>query len=155
MLHTYLGSTWCKAGRLSSLLDMCVDLSNILMNVCKSITYFIWWLSEFFYHCLRFIWVTFTLCSIYLHTCTLVLNHFPFRSASFGFFASNTRVARFFLIQTKPNWENKTKWPQTITNGQKSYQNGSKIFQIVIKYANIFHSKALQNLPKLVFLVLK
>jgi hypothetical protein len=27
--------------------------------------------------------------------------------------------------------------------------NGRKIFQMVIKYSNIFHSKAIQNLPKL------
>jgi hypothetical protein len=30
--------------------------------------------------------------------------------------------------------------------------NGRKIFQMIIKYHNIFHSKALQNLPKLGFL---
>jgi hypothetical protein len=33
--------------------------------------------------------------------------------------------------------------------------NGHKIFQMIIKYNNIFHSKALQNLPKLGFLVWK
>jgi hypothetical protein len=31
--------------------------------------------------------------------------------------------------------------------------NGLKIFQMIIKYNNIFHSKALQNLPKLGVLV--
>jgi hypothetical protein len=49
----------------------------------------------------------------------------------------------------------------------QKYQNGKKyqmttnytkrafgiIFQMVIKYTNFFHSKALQNLPKLGFLV--
>jgi hypothetical protein len=30
---------------------------------------------------------------------------------------------------------------------------GHKIFQMIIKYNNIFHSNALQNLPKLGFLV--
>jgi hypothetical protein len=34
-----------------------------------------------------------------------------------------------------------------------SYVSGHNIFQMGIKYANIFHSKALQNLPKLGFLV--
>jgi hypothetical protein len=33
--------------------------------------------------------------------------------------------------------------------------NGHKRFQVVIKYNNIFYSKALQNLPKLGFLVRK
>jgi hypothetical protein len=33
--------------------------------------------------------------------------------------------------------------------------NGHKILQIIIKYKNIFHSKVLQNLPKLGFLVWK
>jgi hypothetical protein len=33
--------------------------------------------------------------------------------------------------------------------------NDHKIYQIVIKYTNTFHSKALQNLPQLGFLVRK
>jgi hypothetical protein len=33
------------------------------------------------------------------------------------------------------------KWPQNIPNG-------SKIYQMAIKYTNICHSKTLQNLPK-------
>jgi hypothetical protein len=62
------------------------------------------------------------------------------------------RVARFFVTQyTKtgeniPNYYNITKWPLNIPNGRK-------IFQMTIKYTNIFHSKALQDLPKLGFLV--
>jgi hypothetical protein len=58
-----------------------------------------------------------------------------------------TRVARFFLLQTfqfGKNIEmtiNYTKRPFIIPNGRK-------IFQIVMKYTNIYHSKALQNLPK-------
>jgi hypothetical protein len=39
-----------------------------------------------------------------------------------------------------------TKWPLDISNGRK-------IDQMVIKYTKIFHSKTLQNLPKLGFLV--
>jgi hypothetical protein len=35
----------------------------------------------------------------------------------------------------------------------KNLPNGRKIFQMVIKYNNILHSKALQNLPKCGFLV--
>jgi hypothetical protein len=41
-----------------------------------------------------------------------------------------------------------TQWPQNITNGRK-------IDQTAKKYANIFHCKALRNLPKLGFFVLK
>jgi hypothetical protein len=37
----------------------------------------------------------------------------------------------------------------------KKIPNACKIFQMAMKYFNIFRSKALQNLPKLVFLVLK
>jgi hypothetical protein len=42
-----------------------------------------------------------------------------------------------------------------ITNSTSSIPNGLKTFQRTIKYTNIFHSKALQNLPKLGFLVRK
>jgi hypothetical protein len=55
------------------------------------------------------------------------------------------RVARFFLTPyTKtgkniPNYHNITKWQKTVPNRRK-------IFQLAIKYTNIFHSKALQNL---------
>jgi hypothetical protein len=38
------------------------------------------------------------------------------------------------------------KWPSDIPNGHE-------IFQMAIKYINIFQSKALQNLPKFGFLV--
>jgi hypothetical protein len=60
------------------------------------------------------------------------------------------RVARFFLAH-----DTKTgKMYQMTTN----YTNGHKLCQMdvnipVIKYINIFRSKALQNLPKLGFLV--
>jgi hypothetical protein len=40
---------------------------------------------------------------------------------------------------------NYTKWSQVIPNGRK-------IFQMVIKYPNIFLSNALQNLPKVGYL---
>jgi hypothetical protein len=33
--------------------------------------------------------------------------------------------------------------------------NGLKMYQVTIKYASIFHSNALPNIPKLVFLVRK
>jgi hypothetical protein len=58
------------------------------------------------------------------------------------------------LVQTYQNVKN-------IPNDHKLYQkakiipNGCKIFQMVIKYNNSFHSKALQILPKLGFLVWK
>jgi hypothetical protein len=38
---------------------------------------------------------------------------------------------------------------------QENIPNGSKIDQMAITYTNIFHCKALQNLPKLGFLGLK
>jgi hypothetical protein len=52
-----------------------------------------------------------------------------------------------FLGPNIPKWKN-------IPNDYKPYQiaiNGRKI--LVIKYTNIFHSKALQNIPKLGYLV--
>jgi hypothetical protein len=58
-------------------------------------------------------------------------------------------VARFFLVQN-------TKTGKNIPNYHKIYQsvsNGRKIDQMVIKYTKIAHSKTLQNLPKLGFLV--
>jgi hypothetical protein len=65
-----------------------------------------------------------------------------------------TRVARYFypiipklgkIYQMTIKY---TKVPQDIPNDRK-------IDQMAIKYTNIFHSKTLQNFPKLVFLVLK
>jgi hypothetical protein len=47
-----------------------------------------------------------------------------------------------------PKWEKYTKWPQ-------NRPNGLKIDQMAIKYANNFHCKTLQNLPKSGFLVRK
>jgi hypothetical protein len=38
-------------------------------------------------------------------------------------------------------------------NGQKIFPVSEKIIQMPMKYTNIFHSTALQNLPKLGFLV--
>jgi hypothetical protein len=45
-----------------------------------------------------------------------------------------------------PEWENISKLPTNIPNGHT-------IYQMAIKYTIIFHSKALQNLPILGFLV--
>jgi hypothetical protein len=61
------------------------------------------------------------------------------------------RVARFFMVHDNktgknvPNEHKCTKWSLNIPNVQ-NYSEWPK------KYINIFHSKALQNLPKLVFL---
>jgi hypothetical protein len=62
---------------------------------------------------------------------------------------------QIFLGPNIPKREKYTKSPQTIPNGHKlGIPNGRKIFQMVIKYTNIFHhSKAFQNLPKVGFLV--
>jgi hypothetical protein len=63
-------------------------------------------------------------------------------------------VARFFLTQytkTKeniPNYHFVTKRPQNIPNDRKT-------FQMKLRYASIFYSKPIQNLPKMGFLVRK
>jgi hypothetical protein len=63
------------------------------------------------------------------------------------------RVARFFLAQcTKigENIPNRTK----LSNGPNTdLPNDSSIFQMATDYINLLHSKAVQNLPKLGFLV--
>jgi hypothetical protein len=51
------------------------------------------------------------------------------------------RVARFFLIQTYQIGKN------TYTNGPQTTPNGHILYQMAEKYTNIFHSKALQNIP--------
>jgi hypothetical protein len=69
--------------------------------------------------------------------------------------AADFRVARFFLVQTYQSGiicQRST----LKTNGHKlGIPNGRKIFQMVKIYNNICHSRALQNLPKLRFLVRK
>jgi hypothetical protein len=70
----------------------------------------------------------------------------------YGIKLLQTRDARFFLVHD-------TKTGNIAPNEHKMYQmvikitNVCKIFQMAIKYSNIFQSKALQNLPKLIFLV--
>jgi hypothetical protein len=62
------------------------------------------------------------------------------------------RVARFFLVhatKTGKMYQMRTKCTQC----SKNIPNLHKIFQMAIKYINIFLSKALQNVPKLGFLV--
>jgi hypothetical protein len=56
-----------------------------------------------------------------------------------------TRVARFFLTQYTKIYQSTTKLPKD----HKMYQLAVEIFQMIIKYTNIFHSKVLQNLPNL------
>jgi hypothetical protein len=55
------------------------------------------------------------------------------------------RVARFFR-HSKPKWWKRDQITTKLPNGRN-------IFQMAKEYANLFHSKALQNLPKLGFLV--
>jgi hypothetical protein len=64
------------------------------------------------------------------------------------------RVARFFVLQYTKTRENVPKDHQ-ITQRKYNIPNGHNIFQMVIKYANIFHFKVLQNSPKFVVLVWK
>jgi hypothetical protein len=53
-----------------------------------------------------------------------------------------------------PNPEKGTKGIQNVPNGHKISQIYTcKIFQMAREYINLFQSKALQNLPKLGFLV--
>jgi hypothetical protein len=53
------------------------------------------------------------------------------------------------MAKNVPNGQKCTKWP-------KMYQmTVIDIFQIAREYTNLFHSKALQNLPKLGFFGLK
>jgi hypothetical protein len=65
-----------------------------------------------------------------------------------------TRSARFFSVKH-------TKTGKNIPNHNTLYQMpikiaiGRKIFQITIEYTNVFHSKALRNVPKFGFLVRK
>jgi hypothetical protein len=59
---------------------------------------------------------------------------------------------QIFLGPKYQNGEKYTKLPYNLPNGQKN-SNGRKIDQMVIKNTKIFHSKALQNLPKLGLLV--
>jgi hypothetical protein len=69
-------------------------------------------------------------------------------------FDSLEQGCQICLGPNTPKREKHTKGLQTIPNGLKlDESNGLKIFQINIKYDNIFHSKALQNVPKLGFLV--
>jgi hypothetical protein len=70
-----------------------------------------------------------------------------------GFLWLSCRVARFFLLQTYRIGENIPKDHKLCISVGHTLPNGLKIFKMVIKYNNIFHSKALQILPKLGFLV--
>jgi hypothetical protein len=54
-----------------------------------------------------------------------------------------------------PKPEKCTKLTQNVPNGHKISQMSVKTFQMAIKYISISQSRALQNLPKLGFLVLK
>jgi hypothetical protein len=60
-----------------------------------------------------------------------------------------------FFGKYYPNQKKCTKWVQNEPNGHKISQNVCKIFQMAIKYIHIFLYRALQDLPKLGFLVWK
>jgi hypothetical protein len=70
-----------------------------------------------------------------------------------------TKIAGFvqgcqiFLDTIYQNGEKCTKLTQNILNGHKISPNVCKIFQMAIKFINIFQYRSLQNLPKLGFLV--
>jgi hypothetical protein len=48
-----------------------------------------------------------------------------------------------------------TKWTQNVANPPKNIPNVCKMFQMFIKYINIFQTEALYNLPKFGFFVWK
>jgi hypothetical protein len=67
-----------------------------------------------------------------------------------------SRVARFVLVRHEKTREYIPKCPKIYQNGPKIYQNcrkiyqkGPKIYQMTMKCNDIFHSKTLQNIPKL------
>jgi hypothetical protein len=93
---------------------------------------------------------------VYLHTCSFFLHFFLVRKLDPAVLDVG-RIARFFLRQcTKAGKNVHTKFPQNYQMTVKwSQQNGSNIFQMGITSTNIFHSKALQPLPSLGFLVWK
>jgi hypothetical protein len=64
--------------------------------------------------------------------------------------ADSSRVARFLLVRDTKTGKKCPQSAQNVPNGHKIYL---KIFQMAIKYINIFQSSALKNLPKLGFLV--
>jgi hypothetical protein len=64
-----------------------------------------------------------------------------------------TRVAGFFLTKYTKTGENIPKLPLNYQLANLYLGNGCNIFQMAIEHTNLFNSKALQNLPKLVFLV--
>jgi hypothetical protein len=66
----------------------------------------------------------------------------------FSLLCVTTQGCQIFVdkISQKLNYHNITKWPLNIPNDRK-------LFQMTVKYTSIFYSKALQNLPKLRFLV--
>jgi hypothetical protein len=73
------------------------------------------------------------------------------------FFAKQFRVARLSSVKTYQN--GKQYMHQITTKCTKwlyvKHTNGRKIYHMATKYTIIFHSKALQNKPKLAFLVWK
>jgi hypothetical protein len=60
-------------------------------------------------------------------------------------FLGHNYLVKLYKMATRPHY---TKRPYII-------QNGHKLYQMVVKYTSIFHSKGLQNIPTLGFLVLK
>jgi hypothetical protein len=63
---------------------------------------------------------------------------------------------QIFRGTTYQNWINIPRWPQNLPKGHKvCIRNGSKIDRMAIKLTNTFRCKALQNFPKLGFLVWK
>jgi hypothetical protein len=66
-----------------------------------------------------------------------------------------TRVARYFSVQQNKTGKNIYQITKQYTKCPYNKSNVRKIDQMSIKYTNVFHCKALPNLPKLRFLVWK
>jgi hypothetical protein len=65
---------------------------------------------------------------------------------------SKRQGCQIFLVTTYQNWGIYNKLPHNIPNVQ-NIPIGRKIDKMFIKYANVYHCRTLQNLPKLGFLV--
>jgi hypothetical protein len=78
----------------------------------------------------------------------------------FGFWSKSARPdsvhgCQIFLGPNVPKWEKIYQMTTNYTKLPYIVPNGHKILQMIITHHNIFHSKDIQNLPKLGFLVLK
>jgi hypothetical protein len=76
--------------------------------------------------------------------------------SSFRFYVLDFKQGCQIFLDTMYQTEEKyTQMTTKYTKGPKSIANGRKVFQVAINNDNVFHTKALQNLPGFEFLVCK